>query len=267
MRYLIILLWLILGIIYFWIWNNGKTKCCDEAGIAIETPGIGDFEKTGFPLAFRWGSELPFKGDEFYSFRDSVMTSLNDSEIVEITGYFNPDEPNNTVETDLGLARAREIRKLFPDIPDDRIRLKSYANDQISETIDDYFIGAAFKNTMYRDDEGKDIEAQIIFFRFGSDNILNAVETDDHLNEIAEKIKASGDKILLTGHTDDIGSDQINMTVGLRRAEFVRNQLLNKGVPAAQITTESKGKSEPFVPNTNSENRAKNRRVELKIIK
>lgn len=267
MRYLIILLWLILGIIYFWIWNNGKTNCCDEAGIAIETPGIGDAEKPAFPLGFRWGNELPFKGDEFDDFRDSLIASLNDDDILEITGYYSPDEPNVTGEENLGLARAKEIRKLFPGIPDDKIRLLSVLADEKPEEGNDYFVSAGLKNAMDTEHVKEIASTAIIYFPFGSDNILNATEIDKFLGEVAEKVKASDEKILITGHTDDIGSDQINITVGLRRAEVVRNQLLNQGVPATQINTESKGKAEPLVPNISSENRAKNRRVELKIVK
>ena len=265
MRYLIILLWLILGIGYFWIWNNGKTNCCDEVGIAKPESGDAHIHgKAAFPLAFRWDSKLPFKGDAFDGFRDSVITSLGDDGILEITGYYNPAETNNTDESDLGIARAKEVRQLFSGIPDDRVRFKSAIIDEIAEMRDDYFVGAAFKNAA---DDGKYDKAHIIYFQFGTDNILNAADTDIYLNEVAEKVKGSGERILLTGHTDDVGSDQINMTVGLKRAIFVRNQLTGKGVPPEQIATESKGKTEPLVPNTNNENRAKNRRVELKIIK
>ena len=74
-------------------------------------------------------------------------------------------------------------------------------------------------------------------------------------------------KILLTGHTCNIGTSEVNMRLGAKRAESVKQELVNRGVSPAQITTESCGDTEPIVPNTSDENRQKNRRVEIKLVK
>ena len=53
------------------------------------------------------------------------------------------------------------------------------------------------------------------------------------------------------------------MRVGLKRANTVKQKLVDLGVSASQISTESKAFDEPMVPNTSDENMAKNRRVEF----
>ena len=74
-------------------------------------------------------------------------------------------------------------------------------------------------------------------------------------------------KILLTGHTCNIGTSEVNMRLGAKRAESVKKELVNRGVSPSKITTESRGDTEPIAPNTTDENRQKNRRVEIKLMK
>ncbi len=67
------------------------------------------------------------------------------------------------------------------------------------------------------------------------------------------------------GHTDDVGSDEFNQDLSLRRAQSVRGYLIQAGLPAKMIEAEGFGETQPLVPNDSSENRQKNRRVEIVI--
>lgn len=69
----------------------------------------------------------------------------------------------------------------------------------------------------------------------------------------------------LVGHADSVGSDQYNLGLSRRRAEAVKNYLVSQGIAASRISVDWKGESEPAVPNTTDENRARNRRVEITI--
>ena len=71
----------------------------------------------------------------------------------------------------------------------------------------------------------------------------------------------------LTGHTDNIGSDASNKVLGQRRADIIKNYLIQKGVDASKIQTSSQGESAPVATNDTENGRAQNRRVELQIIK
>ena len=63
----------------------------------------------------------------------------------------------------------------------------------------------------------------------------------------------------IEGHTDDTEP----ASLGKARAEAVKRELVKRGIGAARITTTTQGGSQPLVPNTSAENRARNRRVEL----
>ena len=66
------------------------------------------------------------------------------------------------------------------------------------------------------------------------------------------------------GHCDSDGSDAYNLKLSDRRAKAVRDYLIKKGVPAAQLTSRGYGESHPIADNNTAEGRAINRRVELK---
>jgi outer membrane protein OmpA-like peptidoglycan-associated protein len=85
--------------------------------------------------------------------------------------------------------------------------------------------------------------------------------------------KYPGAKVELAGYTDGIGTEQYNQKLSERRAEAVKQYLINEGaVDKATITAKGYGKSNPIAPNKkkngkdNPEGRAENRRVEILII-
>ncbi|MCL4108714.1 UNVERIFIED_CONTAM: hypothetical protein GTU68_007032 [Idotea baltica] len=56
------------------------------------------------------------------------------------------------------------------------------------------------------------------------------------------------------------------MSLGLLRAQAIKSLLVNKGLAASRITTESKGETAPIASNDSPGGRQQNRRVELTII-
>jgi len=70
----------------------------------------------------------------------------------------------------------------------------------------------------------------------------------------------------IQGHTDNIGSAAYNMKLSRKRAESVKSYLDKKGIYSTRLKSEGYGFAKPVVPNTTPENRALNRRVELKPI-
>ncbi len=87
----------------------------------------------------------------------------------------------------------------------------------------------------------------------------------DKVAALAKKYAGVG--IAVNGHTDADGSEGGNQTLSDARANQVRDSLIERGVPAEQLTAQGFGESQPIAPNDTPENKAKNRRVVFTVVK
>ena len=85
------------------------------------------------------------------------------------------------------------------------------------------------------------------------------------LNDIAKVLKENPTvNIKIIGHTDSDGNDVANLDLSKHRATSVKNTLVSQfGIDGNRIQTDGKGETESITPNTTSEGKAKNRRVEF----
>ncbi|UAA38402.1 OmpA family protein [Paraneptunicella aestuarii] len=104
-----------------------------------------------------------------------------------------------------------------------------------------------------------------ITFETGSANITP--EFFPILQDVALVLnKYNKTTLMISGHTDDTGSAELNQNLSIARANSVKANLVNHQVDPRRITTQGYGEFQPLVPNTSEENRQQNRRVELTII-
>lgn len=104
-----------------------------------------------------------------------------------------------------------------------------------------------------------------ITFEVNSAELNTASYTE--LNRIIEFLTLNNNvKIELSAHTDDLGSDWYNLRLSEKRAQAAAKYLIDKGIKEEQLVAKGYGETTPVVPNTSDENRAQNRRVEIKII-
>lgn len=94
---------------------------------------------------------------------------------------------------------------------------------------------------------------------------------EDKFNEFADNLKLylnenPNSKIELTGYTDNSGSTKTNLFFGKKRALFIKNILINKGLNDNIFTIKSMGEKNPIATNKTQEGRLKNRRVIIKLI-
>ncbi len=71
--------------------------------------------------------------------------------------------------------------------------------------------------------------------------------------------------IIVTGHTDSIGSDAYNQRLSLARAQAVKQAMINMGIGSAIIQTVGMGESQPIADNETEEGRQRNRRVTIQV--
>lgn len=103
-----------------------------------------------------------------------------------------------------------------------------------------------------------------IFFKTDSYNLLpqSAVE----LKKILDFAKLNSQLILeIRGHTDNVGNADYNLKLSEKRAKAVYDYLVNNGVSKNRLSYKGYGQNIPVTDNNSAENRAKNRRTELKI--
>lgn len=100
-------------------------------------------------------------------------------------------------------------------------------------------------------------------FAFNSAEILPASEPV--LKAMASYLVGSPSQtILLVGHTDNVGSLDVNLTLSQKRAQAVMSALTSEyKIPAEQLQSHGIGFLSPVASNTTDEGRAKNRRVEM----
>lgn len=87
------------------------------------------------------------------------------------------------------------------------------------------------------------------------------------LDQIASALQAHPEiqSVVVEGHTDDRGSKKRNIELSKQRAAAVRAALVQRGIAADRLKSEGFGPERPVVANDTDDNRAKNRRVELRI--
>lgn len=101
---------------------------------------------------------------------------------------------------------------------------------------------------------------------FPSDSVALSKEGKAEADKlIAEMSKYPKDTAVCIGHTDDVGPENYNLQLGLRRAQVVVDYLAANGIAAERLRAESRGESEPAVRNDTPVNRALNRRVVFEV--
>src|SRR5579859_3634942 len=110
------------------------------------------------------------------------------------------------------------------------------------------------------------LDSKSIRFDFDKANIKP--EYRDILNRIAGVLMTfKGYSIAVYGYTDDVGTQAYNLQLSQRRAEAVRDFLVQTGISPGTITTiKGFGKADPRVPGDSDQARSANRRVEIGIV-
>ena len=114
-------------------------------------------------------------------------------------------------------------------------------------------------------ESGDAIKVNNVFFDFARWDLLFISYPE--LDRLARFIISKKIKVELSGHTDNVSSVQTNQILSEKRANAVKEYLINKGCSLNQIISIGYGKSKPCASNKTDGGRAKNRRVELRILK
>jgi OOP family OmpA-OmpF porin len=235
-----------------------KNLCSDETANTQQNEVIE-------PIRF-YKNSVNFELGSFETYADSLFV-LAQNKHLEIVGYYGNDELNTSEYENLGLARANELKQLLIHRGLDSNKIGIYS--KIYELVfkDSLAISTQVDTAISLNMDSEDVQLIThhgiteIYFPTNSKNEIRSAILDEFLKNLVQT--SIDKKIQLVGHTDNIGSEEANLNLSLKRTNTIRDQLVKLGMPISNIDCQGKGSSSPKVNNSTEENRALNRRVEV----
>lgn len=268
-RILILASWVLYMILLFlFLYPYFKSNCCGDGVAVIDDNNQAEEIVNNYPLASQWDTLGIFTGPGFDDLKAKISAGDDQNNLLEIIGYYYEGEVTPDGYESLGLARAEQIRQLhFSDIPIDRIKLSARPFGVNADVRKGFFPAGSLKWIESSDKVKENVEILddriLIRFPYNSTEKVYDPTVEAYVEQLAETLKNNQETIQLTGHTDNTGSPDYNMGLGLRRAGAIRDLLIAKGIASNRITIATKGLTLPVDTNETEEGRQNNRRVEL----
>lgn len=268
---------LIVSILYIlWAahwWSCEYPKGCESNGTEtqqVAVPPVKPKVEAAPLLAFNWSNAAAVTGPGFVAYRDSLQGLISEGKVLRIEGRYYPGEAAPEGFANMGLARAAQIAALFkPLLTDAQMELSSRLVEPAPNPIptglfecSNITVGDADKPVMLEATE----EEVIIYFPTASADRIQAADVELELNKFVATQKRTGRSVSIIGHTDSDASTASNMRLSNNRANAVRQLLISKGVEAGKVTAKGMGETSPKATNNTAAGKAKNRRVEVKLL-
>jgi outer membrane protein OmpA-like peptidoglycan-associated protein len=207
------------------------------------------------------------KQDGFYGFSAGLAFTIGSSYNASKDKEFSDAEAQRVkLQAD---AEARRVKQLA-DAEAQRVKLLADAEAQRVKDLADA------EARRLAEDKGRDT---VFVFVKGTTVILKGVnfefdkatltkDSEIILWRAYNAMVANGDvDVVITGHTDNVGTQQYNQTLSLERAQTVRNWLVAKGIVSTRMRTVGRGENETVASNETDAGRALNRRIEFFVEK
>lgn len=259
----------------------GKTTEVVEAPVTPEAPSMAGFHVgiAGEKLFLRMDPLLSKAGSSDLAMTPSLESALdsltvyfgnNDGSYLEIIGnYFDGMEGE---DSQLALERAKGLGRILIQKGMDPARLVYSYDGTTVISLADSMVNAVSVNILASEEENEASLAALFdpnnqYFDFGVTNLPVTPEFRTYCNKVIRYLRSHPEASLsVTGHTDNVGSPARNKEVGLGRAQTVSDVLAGFGVSTEQMNVSSEGMGRPIADNNTEEGRAKNRRVEIRLV-
>jgi len=286
--------WLIIGIILWFILAFFVCKKCFFGTVAAAAPVSQAASAYVWPIAdgnsFSASCSHDFDFDRnsinhkaiegnMSSCMNETATYLKNNQDREltITGMYSDQESYSGVLSNLGLARANNVKSymLGLGVAASQLSIASRVipDGQIKNNLVDKGVEFGFAKASGNVDsrlatiKGRLIDtppAVTLRFNTGDDQMnLSATQRQDFADIIYYLDNVSGSGLTIGGHTDNVGNPQNNQGLSASRAETVKAYLASNGINNARMTTKGYGQSRPLNTNATPAERADNRRVEV----
>ena len=213
------------------------------------------------------------------AFLDKVEEFLkeNPDRKIMITGRFTESETSGkSIFENMGIARAAHFETLLENRGIDQKQIETSGlesanadmNRPLLFTVLSEETPETFDIPQYRFEDNTFSDSN---FKVGSDEFLPGTQLVAYADSVKSFLGENPDFVLtITGHTDSLGAEQLNMDLGMRRAQSAKEYFEELGI-TTPINTVSMGKTQYAAPNSNPDGtdneagRQKNRRVNFKL--
>jgi len=267
------------------------TKTTDNTTNIVKTP-----ERNQTPF-FLDGSGINYQCNDNFNFlqnnsallepiSDSISIGVealkdvlleNPNQKITITGYAMSNEENATKFENLGLARANDVKTFFVskglaesqfDTKGELVDSWQILGDTLSGPVKFIFSTSAASNStdldLLRDKINK--SPLVLYFNTNqSNNKLSTLENQKISDIISYTKQVPDARVLIVGHSDNVGNRDANTVLAQKRADFTKDYLIKNGIEASRIETQSQGPDAPAADNNTAAGMAKNRRTVITI--
>ena len=268
MKKILALITFLLFLLLLWYSYGKYQNCCggdntNKVEQVSPAPAVKEstITKKEHPLVYNWNSGEAITNNLWDAKRKEILAGIADGKILKITGpYFNEEGK------EIGITRAKSaFAKLNSNIDSTRVEYASKLVDYYDGAKTNSFAGTDF-NWLIRNDNITQVDNKtLIYFPSNSTKKLSNANIINYLKDVAKSLEGNDKKIELSGHSDSRGNDAKNKVLALKRANSIKNELINLGVAADRISTVSFGEEKPIATNNTTVGQQKNRRVELEI--
>ena len=213
--------------------------------------------RTSLDAANRLAESKTRKADMEFEASNAVLSAQIANEKI-LTAEANEQVADGTAQRQQVLLKARERDvQRNTDLTSEAVR-QANASEMRADSLETELAGLKLQKT----ERGLVLTLGDVLFDTGGATLQPGAY--GALDRLATVLKEQSDrKVLIEGHTDNVGSDQNNLGLSERRAQSVLASLTQRGVDRNQITALGKGENFPIASNDSAAGRQSNRRVEL----
>lgn len=246
----------------------------DENGLTLTANGTYAF--------FSSNSLKGFGGFDIYTFE--LPSHLRPQMVTYVKGTVNDAKTKEPLEAAVEIIDLQKNTTVYQDYSDPSqgdflATLTSGKNYGLNISRNGYlFYSANFSLVGHEAKNPFNIAVLLEPIEIGNKVILNNIFFDTNKSDLKPESIAELQQLVsfltvnpavhieISGHTDNVGNDELNQTLSENRAKSVYQYLVSNKIPAARLVYKGYGKAQPVAPNTTEEGRSRNRRTEFKII-
>lgn len=221
---------------------------------------------------------LPFDKEVIFSEFDFDVELIR--KIKNLQFQFTDDETGKSLGLEVTVYNVSRNEKTVRQVTDGNLSLDLRDGEvyEISSSAQGYsYFSAQYDMSDEELEQNKIIETKLksiknssivlnnITFEYNSFDLI--AQSYGELNKLVQYLINNGDyKVEISAHTDDKGAENYNLQLSRLRAGSVMNYLQDHGILSDRLISKGYGEAQPLFENDTEENRAKNRRVEFKIL-